>query len=195
MPPFSSAALHQKLDALASAYAAKNPKTVQHLQPALSESRIRESTAWFPRPLPPEIVSLYQWRNGYPELQDSDAIPFMFRDYTFLPLENVQREYESMNDTYGRNPQDSELLAAAFPFAALGGGWLVVSASKQSLMPALERPVISVFQGVSVFFYSVEKMVETCTEWLAHPKHSGYALPPKIEMELWRKVNPGIFPD
>jgi hypothetical protein len=33
------------------------------------------------------------------------------------------------------------------------------------------------------------------TEWLSHPKHNGYALSPKIEMELWRKVNPGIFPE
>lgn len=195
VPPFSPQSLHRGMDSLAAAYSAKSPKTVQYLQPGLSVSRVRERTPWFPRPLPPEVISLYQWRNGFAAPKDSAAIPFMFRDCVFLPLEQIQREYESMVSTYGRNPQDAELIASSFPFAALDGGWLVVSASKQTLMPALERPVISVFQGVSVFFYSMEKMAETCVQWLSHPKHNGYSIPPKVEMEVWRTVNPGIFPE
>ena len=194
LAPFSAAALNTKLDQLLLAYSVKSPKTQQFLQPGLSDSEVRERTAWFPHPLPQEILSLYQWRNGFKAPVEFDAVPFQFRDYTFLPLEAVEKEYRSMNDTYGRNPQDTELLDSSFPFAALGGGWLILPAKKQSVAPHLERPVISVFQGVSVFFYSIEKMAETCTAWLSHPKHNGFSIPPRDEMEVWRKVNPGIFP-
>jgi hypothetical protein len=194
LPPFSPVSLHAQLDKLLAAYAAKSPKTQQYLQPGLTDAQIREQTAWFPKALPPEITSLYQWRNGFSAPKDADVVPFQFRDCTFLPLKDVEKEYRSMNGTYGRNPSDAGLLASAFPFAALGGGWLVVAATRQSLAPSLERPVISVFQGVSVFFYSMEKMAETCTAWLSHPAHNGFSIPPKLELEIWRQVNPGIFP-
>ncbi len=194
VPPFSPTSLHTQLDRLLSAYAARSPVTQQYLLPGLTETQILEQTAWFPKPLPREVMSLYQWRNGYSAPKNSDVLPFMFRDYTFLPLKDVEKEYRSMNDTYGRHPTDTDLLASSFPFAALGGGWLVIAAVKQGLAPSLERPVISVFQGVSIFFYSVEKMAETCTAWLAHPKHDGFSIPPKHELEVWRQVNPGIFP-
>ena len=193
LPPFSPNSLHAQLDSLLSAYDAKSPKTQQYLLPGLTEAQILEQTTWFPKPLPNEVTSLYRWRNGFLSPKDTDVLHFMFRDYTFLPLKDVEREYRSMNETYGRNPTDTDLLASSFPFAALGGGWLVVAAGNQSLAPSLERPVISVFQGVSVFFYSVEKMAETCTAWLSHPKHNGISIPPKQELEVWRQVNPGIF--
>jgi hypothetical protein len=193
LPPFSSASLHQRLDELLSAHTAKAPKIRQYMQPGLSETQILGQTAWFPKQLPRQIISLYQWRNGFFAPNSTDVPQFQFRDYTFLPLQEIEKEYRSMNDTYGKIAPDTDLLASSFPFATLGEGWLVVSATKPSIAPQFERPVISVFQGVSVFFYSMEKMAETCTEWLAHPKHNGLSIPRKDELEVWRRVNPGIF--
>jgi hypothetical protein len=165
LPAFSEETFHKKLDALRVAFDSRSPRTTQHLQPGLAEHEIRAKTAWFPGALPQEIMSLYRWRNGFAEPDGFDGPPFWFRDYVFTPLERVEKNYRSMVETYGAIAPTADLVANSFPFASLGGGWLVLPAKAQSLQPKLQRPVISVFQGISVFFYSVEKMAETCAAW------------------------------
>lgn len=193
LPAFSEEAFHKKLDALRVAFDLRNPKTTQHLQPGLSEDTIRAKTAWFPGPIPREIVALYKWRNGFAEPSGFDGPPFRFRDCVFTPLEMVEKNYRSMVKTYGAFAPTADVVAHSFPFASLDGGWLVLPAKAQSLQPKIQRPVISVFQGISVFFYSMEKMAETCAAWVVHPNNDGFSLPAKDEMEIWQKINPGIF--
>lgn len=194
LPPFSAEAFHAGLDKLEAAFAARNPKIRESLPPGLIEAQVREAAAWFPHELPPEVVALYAWRNGFVEAPDSQDPPFRFRDYVFLPLGDARQEYESMVGTYGAAaPEIKPLLASSFPIGSNGGGWLVVPAQTQTLRPDLSRPVISVFQGLSVFFYSVQTMVETCAAWVSHPRNDGFGLPTEVEMEVWQRYNPGVF--
>ncbi len=55
--------------------------------------------------------------------------------------------------------------------------------------------MISVMEGITVFFYSIEHMLDTCIGWVTHPTYDadGGSLPEDIELEVWRKHNPGIF--
>lgn len=99
-----------------------------------------------------------------------------------------------MMETYGANPADHDLLKNSFPFAAFNGGWLVLPCKEQKLDSRLTRPVISVMQGIDVWFYSIQLMIETCIEWVSHPAygHSGNSsLPENEELAIWRKHNPG----
>lgn len=194
LPPFSAEAFRAGLDKLETAYAARFPRVRDALQPGLAEPQIREAAAWFPHALPPEVVALYTWRDGYLDPPDSRDPPFGFRDYIFLPLDRVQKEYARMMGTYGEaDPANRALFASSFPIGSNGGGWLVVPAQPQMLRPDLARPVISVFQGVSVFFLSVQTMVETCADWVSHPRNDGFRMPTEVEMEVWRRHNPGLF--
>lgn len=191
--PFSEASLLSKLDAMRAAVEARNPNTTAGLQPGLTDAQIRDQTLWFKPGLPRELQTLYRWRNGYRDTGADRTPPFWFRDYVFSPIEQAEKAYEGMMSTYGADPASHALLADAFPFASLGGGWLVAPTTPRSVAPGLERPILSVFQGISVFFHSIESMVETCTAWVSHPASDGFGLPPKIEMEIWRRFNPGIF--
>jgi hypothetical protein len=51
-----------------------------------------------------------------------------------------------------------------------------------------------VFQGVDIFYYSIEQMVETCIDWVREPHYpDGRPDDAKSEMRIWRVHNPGIF--
>lgn len=191
--PFPEATLLSKLEGMRAAFEARNPKTTAGLQPGLTDAQIEERTAWFKAGLPGEIRTLYRWRDGYRDTGADRTPPFWFRDYVFSPIEQAEKDYQSMMSTYGSDPGSRVLLADSFPFASLGGGWLVAPTKARSMTSDLERPIISVFQGISVFFHSMESMVDTCTAWISHPANDGFGLPPKIEMEIWRQFNPGIF--
>ena len=101
-----------------------------------------------------------------------------------------------MMASYGTFPDFYELLASSFPFAAFNGGWLVLPCKRQTLDKRLQRPVISVFQGIDVYFYSLQLMVDTCVDWVSHPLYDpkeAAGFPEALEMEIWRRHNPGIF--
>lgn len=193
IPPFSELSLHRKLDAMREAFGRTHPKTTAGLQPGLTDAQIRDRTTWFKPGLPPEVAALYRWRNGYRDTPADRTPPFWFRDYVFSSLEEAEKSYASMLSTYGAEPANRGLLESCFPFASLGGGWLVVSSTPRPMTPSLERPIISVFQGITVFFHSMEAMVDTCIAWISHPRNDGFGLPAEIEMQIWRQFNPGIF--
>lgn len=97
-------------------------------------------------------------------------------------------------DSYGSYEQDHQMLKHAFPIASFNGGWYVIPTRDHNLPSILKKPIISVHEGIDIYFYSIEKMVDTCVEWVEHNKYASHGLyPESIELEIWRKHNPGIF--
>ncbi len=195
-PSFDGVRLREKLETLRSAFETKGHSVSTSLLPPVGEQDLRRRCAWFPAELPDELVALYGWHEGQAgdDAWDESA-PFWFRDYAFSNLRIAEREHAAMMESYGVDPKCHELLKHAFPFAAFNGGWLVLPCKGQKLDGRLRRPVISVMQGVNVFFHSVEHMLDTCIGWATHPAYDadGGSLPEDIELEIWRKHNPGIF--
>jgi hypothetical protein len=194
LPPFDAIQFHQRLELLRLAFEAKGHHVSPSLLPAVQELELRERCSWFPTELPEELVALYAWRGGQANDAWDEEFPFCFRDCAFSGLGNAEQEYKSMMQSSGSNPEDHYLLKYSFPFAAFNGGWLVLPCKEQSLDRRFKRPVISVFQGIDVWFYSMELMIETCIEWVSHPKYAGNDhLQGDEEMEIWKRHNPGIF--
>ncbi len=194
LSPFSKANLHEKLDRLLSAFESKGMKVSDTLLPSVSESALRKQCSWFPGELTEEIIALYGWRGGQKNDAWETEYPFWFRDNSFCSLERAEREYKSMMETYGTIEQDHHMLKHAFPIASFNGGWYVIPTKGHNLNLALEKPVISVLEGIDIYFYSLEKMVETCIEWVQHKNYKKDGLfPAEVELEIWRKHNPGIF--
>lgn len=197
LPPFSSDRLHQLLEELRLAFEAKGLNVSRTLLPSLKDHELREKCDWFPGKIVPELSALYSWRGGQEpgpwDLADTD-FPFWFRDYAFSSLAVAKEEYQSMMASYGQIPEFHEQLKTCFPFAAFNGGWLVIPTMQHGFDKELTRPIVSVMEGIDVFFYSIEKMVETCIDWVSHPAYVGDGtLPEDVEHEIWRKHNPGIF--
>ena len=197
VPPFSADQLHQLLEKLRSAFEAKSLNVSDTLLPPLNEQELRERCQWFPGEIVPELIALYSWRGGQepgPWGLDETDHPFWFRDCAFSSLAIAQNEYRSMMASYGQIPEFHKTLETCFPFAAFNGGWLVLPTTPHEFDKSLMRPVVSVMQGMDVYFYSMEKMVETCVDWVSHPSYEGDGtLPENVEHEIWRKHNPGIF--
>jgi len=196
VPDFSSENLHNLLDKLLEAFEAQGMKVSGSLLAPIPEPELVEKCSWFPGKLPPEIVSLYAWRGGQEKDAWESKFPFWFRDNSFCSIERAEIEYKSMMESYGVYPEDHELLKYSFPFASFNGGWYVFPTNGQPFSSNLKAPIISVFQGIDIFFFSIEKMVSTCIEWVISEKYnSDHSLPEDIEMNIWRKHNPGIFDD
>lgn len=194
LPPFSKANLHKYLDQLLKTFESKGMKVSDTLLSPVSETELKELCSWFPGELTEEIIALYAWRGGQREDAWETEYPFWFRDNSFCSLERAEREYKSMMETYGTIEQDHYMLKHAFPIASFNGGWYVIPTKGHNLNSALKRPVISVHEGIDIYFYSIEKMVETCTEWVQHKNYEKDGLyPAEIELDIWRKHNPGIF--
>jgi hypothetical protein len=196
-PPFSADRLHQLLEDLRLAYEGKSLNVSDTLLPPLNENDLRKRCDWFPGEIIPELLALYSWRGGQEpgpwDLADTDH-PFWFRDYAFSSLAIAETEYQSMMASYGQTPEFHEMLKTCFPFAAFNGGWLVIPTMPHNFDRALSRPIVSVMEGIDVFFYSIEKMVETCIDWVSNPAYTGDGtLPENVEHEIWRKHNPGVF--
>ncbi len=194
IPTFSKARLHQHLDRLLNAYESKGMRVGESLLPGVSEAELIKKCAWFPGDLIEEIVALYEWRGGQAKDAWETEFPFWFRDHSFCSLESAASGYKCIMDSYGKNPADHQMLKHAFPIASFDGSWYVIPTRAHNLDAAFKRPVISVHEGVDIYFYSLEKMVETCVEWVSHENYSTEGLyPESLELEIWRKHNPGVF--
>ena len=194
LPEFSNDNLHKLLDKLLAAYESKGMSVSDSLLPPIPELELVKKCNWFPGKLPPQIISLYSWRGGQEKDAWESEFPFWFRDNSFCSIERAEDEYKSMMESYGSYPQDHELLKYSFPFAAFNGGWYVFPTKGQPFSSSLKAPIISVLEGIDIFFFSIESMVLTCLDWVSHEKYDAdYTLPEDIEMKIWRKHNPGIF--
>lgn len=193
-PKFSSSKLHSLLDGLLDAYKRKGMDSGASLLPAIDESELKEKCKWFPSVLPPEIISLYGWRGGQEKDASESEYPFWFRDMSFCSIKRAEIEYKSMMNTYGATPENHELLKSSFPFASFNGGWYVFPSREQRLNSNLKNPIICVLQGIDIYYYSIESMVNTCIEWVDNGMYDeNYTLPENIENDIWQKYNPKIF--
>ena len=194
IPAFSKANLLIILEKLLEAFESRGMNVGQSLLPGLSESELKDKCSWFPGELTEEIVALYEWRGGQEKDAWESEHPFWFRDNSFCSIERAKFEYGSMMASYGTYEPDHQMLKHAFPIASFNGAWYVIPTKGHNLASSLKRPIISVHEGIDIYFYSIEKMVETCVEWVEHNKYSSSGLNQEsIEMEIWRKHNPGIF--
>jgi hypothetical protein len=189
--------IHALLEELRLAFEAKGYNVSSELTPPISESKLRQKCSWFPGQLPPELISLYSWRGGQQIREHNEFSPFWFRDMIFSTPEVAKDEYLSMMETYGKysTSEDSGIdLRTSFPFASFNGGWYVFPCGGQALDLLHPRAIVCVFQGIDAYFHSMESMIKTCIDWVNHPL---YQVEPgdwqKVEIELWRKHNPGVF--
>ena len=190
--------IRELCEQLLAAYQAKGQDPSSELLPGLPDGEISAQTSWFPSKLPEHLYALYRWRNGQPQGTWNTERVFWFRDMQFTSLERARFEYESMMDSYGvGNSRESEgiELRSCFPFASFNGGWYVMPCDGQDLDARHSYPVVSVFQGIGIHYFSLESMLKTCIEWILastwrerHPE-----LPRQAEMAIWQKHNPGLF--
>lgn len=194
LSPFSATQFHSRLEVLRHAYEEKGMHVSKSLRPPVSEQDLVNKCRWFPGEIVPEIIALYGWHEGQEKPAWEERHPFWFRDNAFLRLSNAEEAYNNIMTSYGLNPMDHFFLKYAFPFAAFNGAWYVIPTREHPFGKGLERPVISVFEGIDVFYYSVETMVNTCIDWVRHKNYTkDGSLPNNVEMAIWRKHNPGIF--
>lgn len=192
---FDTVTFRQSLDTLCQAFEAKDNFVSKDLQPAIDEQTLRqECNQWFPAELPQELIALYGWRGGMKEWEDST---FWFRDYIFSDLESAQENYLGMMEVvaeWTETKEGMEFFKNSFPFASFNGAYLYLPCYKQNLVQNLSRPVISVFEGISLFFNSMQSMLDTCIEWVNEPSYKeGSSLNAALEAHIWKKHNPGLF--
>jgi hypothetical protein len=155
---------------------------VADLRPGLSREQIARQVEGLDFDLPEELYQLYMWHNGSGD--DSDLL--LFRDQQFSPLEVGIGNVAPLATYYG--------VSGAFPFAELEGSWFVLPAEPFSVDSRFERPVVSVFEGVDVFFHSFVTMLDTVRAWIDDGVHRpGGVVDADRELVIWREHNPGIF--
>jgi len=190
-----------KLEALLTAYEGHGADTIRDsLLPGLAREEIEQRCSWFPATVPEPVLEMYMWRSGQANDAWNEPFPFWFRDMSFCSLEIAAAEYQSMISSYGVDNTmelDGVLLRSSFPFAAFNGGWYVVPAEEHRLNVDSTFPVVCVLQGIDWYFHSVEKMLDTCNEWV---RCDGYeygdgSLDEEREKRIWIKHNPGVFSD
>jgi len=175
-----------KLDKMLAVLKSKRPNIDKDFFPGLSTDEIRKTTSALPFSFPPELEQLYMWRNGTRNILTNTADPlFIFRDHSFLPLQEAIKERENIVKYYSARD--------VFPFASNQGSYLVVSGQAFPYGKRFERPVINIFQGITVFFFSLPTMLDTVTEWTERNVHRPYEygrVDAKLEREIWAKYNP-----
>ncbi|MBX2821196.1 MAG: hypothetical protein KTR29_15985 [Rhodothermaceae bacterium] len=154
---------------------------VQELNPGLTRDEIEKKVTDLSYPFPEELYQLYMWKNGTKEGSDL----FLFRDQQFSSLEEGINN-QAWLKLYG--------VSNAFPFASFEGAFYVLPAEEFAFHQNLERPVVSVFEGVEVYFYSLEHLLDTQISWMKEnvfpeSDSSNY----ELEMPIWQRHNPGIF--
>lgn len=186
---------------LVAAYRDKGVDPGPELSPGLTDGQIAALTSWFPGTFPDALCELYRWRNGQPSDAWDTRAAFWFRDMQFCSLERARLEYESMMQSYGVDNSrqvDGVELRTSFPFASFNGGWYVLPCEGQDLDREHQFAVVSVLQGIDVYFHSIETMLSTCLDWRRASSWSeaeGWILSSSEEMEIWRRHNPGVFGD
>lgn len=197
MPTSSVSSIPALCDALVEAYASRGVAVHENLGPGLSREQILRIVAPLNITLPEGVIALYQWRNGHIEEDADDVI--RFRDNTFVSLERAVEEHAEILSSYGIDStleDDGVDLRASFPISAFEGSWDVVACGAHLHRSAGDHPVIRVFQGVEMYYPSVESMLRICTEWVSHPDWDPVnGLSGDAELKIWRRHVPGIFDD
>ena len=160
---------------------AKRGYPVHELNPGLTREEIDRKVSSLSYPFPEELYQLYMWRNGTRE----GSTLFLFRDQIFNSLdEGISNQ--TFQGLYG--------VHNSFPFASLEGSFYTLPSEAYALNGKLERPVISVFEGVDVYFYSLDHLLETQIDWIennVYPESDSSQI--DLELPIWKSHNPGIF--
>jgi len=190
-------AITELLDELRLAHLERGSAVDRHLQPGLPRDELRRRTRSLGLTLPDDVVELYAWRNG----QDADAEmsvdALVFRDQKFVDVAGALREYLLIQGHHA--PEEDTIpygfeLAEAFPFATHLGSSYVIVCGPHELAGPHPHPIVSVFQGVDLYFHSLETMLRTCLDWVRHPSwEAASTLPDEVEREVWQRHNPGVF--
>lgn len=182
----------QLCDGLVTAYEAKGQAVSQNLKPGISESEYARAIGFDQQEIPPSVIELYQWRNGCAD-EDAEAL-FLFRDNCFISGDRGKEELNHIRQFYGADSEDRFDLNRVIPIAAFEGSVFAVVTSQHKLGAEFEHPVVSIFEGIDLFFSSIESMLQTCIAWVAHPDWDPYdALPRDTELEIWQRLNPGLY--
>ena len=193
--------IHKLLDDLCKSFEEKEHHVSSSLLNSVSEEEIKgRCKSWFPSAIPVSVIELYTWKGGQAKDAWEEEFPFWFRDMSFISLDQAEKEYKSMMESYGvynTLEEDGVVLNGCFPFAAFNGGWFVIPSSNHKWESKYKEPVICVLQGITLYYYSVEQMLKTCIECVRHPTWSTDEsdLDEDVELLIWRKHNPGIFED
>jgi len=187
----------QLLDTLRAAFLAKSCPVDDYLQPGLTAEQIISKTRHLGLTLPDELIQLYTWRNGQSDEAEDATDAFVFRDNIFINLDRAIAEYADVleyNSDGNSLEDDGVLLKNCFPFAAFQGSWYLVVCGPHRLKTQSRHPVIGVYEGINLYFHSIDTMVKTCTEWVNHKSWApASSLDYNLELGIWKKHNPGIF--
>lgn len=183
-----SSTLAERLEVLADAYAAHGYDVRPNLLPGATAAELDAVESALGVVLPASYRALYGWSAGV--VDSSGTTPCLrFRDEALLPLARVVAERELLLDTYGWfEDVDGRTVA---PLAFYQGSILVVACRPQQMTSSVPHPVISFFQGIDVYYDSIEAMVETTISWVAQPGWRPYEAAPN-EMEIWRRRNVAV---
>jgi hypothetical protein len=103
-------------------------------------------------------------------------------------------EYQEIAKYYP--PAGDEIdVRLCFPFAGFEGSYYCLPSENHKPIRGHKRPVISVFEGVDVYFYSFNAFLETVKEWFEIGVHipDGVEVEREAELKTWKKYNPKIF--
>jgi hypothetical protein len=183
---------------LADAYELQGLPVRENLRPGVSREVVLKALAPLRVPVPEELLELYAWRNGHILEFDPEQHRYLsFRDGIFISVERIVEEYLKIQKSYGVNStleMDRVDLRAVIPVSSFEGAWDVVACGTHLHGSNLKYPVVHVHQGISMYFHSVESMLQTCLDWVSSPYWENLStLPEKVEMEIWRRHNPGVF--
>jgi hypothetical protein len=178
-------------DDLVAVYEAKGQAVSHNLKPGIAESEFAQSMGRDRTAIPTAVLELYQWHNGCID-ETADSL-FCFRDCCFISADRAQAELNLIQSVYGTEMEERFDLTQVIPIATFEGAVLAVVIGPHSLGDSCEHPVVSIFEGIDLWFCSLTSMLQTCIAWVSHPDWAPFeALPSNEELAIWRRLNPGV---
>ena len=191
--------IQSRLERLADAFERHGIAVRGSLLPGASDAELDVVEAELGVVLPQAYRALYTWSAGCSD-PEGEA-PFLFRDNAFLELNEVVQRRQELVEAYQEQTYPGDVgafgmngvdLTTTAPFAETEGAVYVVACGPHTLASASQNPVISVFEGIDVYFNSIESMLDTCIEWVEQEGYDRYSLAPD-EKGPWLRHNPGVF--
>lgn len=167
---------------------------MHELRPGLPRAAIEAQVARLPFTFPEELYRLYAWHDGTAETSDP-----LFYDVQFMPLARALAELAPLAEHYG--------IRGVAAFGAFEGSTMVLPAEPWKTVTSdritdgrFERPVISIFEGVHLYFCSLAHCIRTETAWREQgvasdpPQDTRAALQARDARRraIWRQLNPGV---
>lgn len=180
--------LTARLEVLADAFGHHGYDVRSNLLPGATSDELAALEASLEVTLPAAYGELYRWSAG--TVDERGTVPRLrFRDEGLLPLSRVVEERDLLAEVH--DWFDGVDFGTLAPLAIYEGSVLAVACGPQSLTSLAPHPVIAFFQGIDVYYDSIESMVETAIAWVSQPDWAPYDQAPN-EIEIWRQHNRAI---